>query len=170
MVGEWREYCVGEIADIVGGSTPSTGDPSNFEGYIPWNTPNDLSGPHKRYESRGERNLSRKGLEGATPGRRGAGGAGLGRDARPYKRGGSRRLPSRHWTRCGSTRGGLVGSGHLLGTRDGRRDSARALTRSGRPWRRCSVSAMPPRHRGLHKLLDTTLVLQVSGCSGWVEG
>jgi type I restriction enzyme S subunit len=36
MVGEWREYRVGEIADIVGGSTPSTGDPSNFEGYIPW--------------------------------------------------------------------------------------------------------------------------------------
>jgi len=82
MVGEWREYRVGEIADIVGGSTPSTGDPSNFEGYIPWNTPKDLSGPHERYKSRGERNLSRKGLEGATPGRRGAGGAGLGREMR----------------------------------------------------------------------------------------
>jgi type I restriction enzyme S subunit len=54
MVGEWREFRVGEIADIIGGSTPSTGDPSNFEGYIPWNTPKDLSGPHQRYESRGE--------------------------------------------------------------------------------------------------------------------
>jgi type I restriction enzyme S subunit len=63
MVGEWREYRIGEIADIVGGSTPSTSDPSNFNGDIPWITPKDLSGPHERYVSRGERNLSRKGLE-----------------------------------------------------------------------------------------------------------
>jgi type I restriction enzyme S subunit len=63
MVGEWREYRIGEIADIVGGSTPSTADPSNFNGDIPWLTPKDLSGPHDRYVSRGERNLSRKGLE-----------------------------------------------------------------------------------------------------------
>jgi type I restriction enzyme S subunit len=54
---------MGEIADIVGGSTPSTADPSNFNGEIPWLTPKDLSGPHERYVSRGERNLSRKGLE-----------------------------------------------------------------------------------------------------------
>jgi type I restriction enzyme S subunit len=63
MVGEWREYRIGEIADIVGGSTPSTSDPSNFNGDIPWITPKDLSGPHECYVSRGERNLSRKGLE-----------------------------------------------------------------------------------------------------------
>ena len=63
MAGEWREYRIGEIADIVGGSTPSTSDPSNFNGDIPWITPKDLSGPHDRYVSRGERNLSRKGLE-----------------------------------------------------------------------------------------------------------
>ncbi|HPN32918.1 MAG TPA: restriction endonuclease subunit S [bacterium] len=63
MGGEWREYRIGEIADIVGGSTPSTADPSNFNGDIPWLTPKDLSGPHERYVSRGERNLSPKGLE-----------------------------------------------------------------------------------------------------------
>ena len=63
MVSEWREYRISEIADIVGGSTPSTSDPSNFNGDIPWMTPKDLSGPHDRYVSRGERNLSRKGLE-----------------------------------------------------------------------------------------------------------
>jgi len=63
MAGDWREYRIGEIADIVGGSTPSTADPSNFNGDIPWLTPKDLSGPHDRYVSRGERNLSRKGLE-----------------------------------------------------------------------------------------------------------
>ena len=63
MAGDWREYRIGEIADIVGGSTPSTADLSNFNGDIPWLTPKDLSGPHDRYVSRGERNLSRKGLE-----------------------------------------------------------------------------------------------------------
>jgi len=55
--GEWRECRIGEIANIVGGSTPSTADPSNFNGEIPWLTPKDLSGPHERYVSRGERNL-----------------------------------------------------------------------------------------------------------------
>jgi type I restriction enzyme S subunit len=64
MASEWREYRIGEIADIIGGSTPSTADPSNFNGEIPWLTPKDLSsGQHDRYVSRGERNLSRKGLE-----------------------------------------------------------------------------------------------------------
>jgi type I restriction enzyme S subunit len=62
MAGEWREYRIGDIADIVGGSTPSTADPTNFDGDVPWLTPKDLSGPHDRYVSRGERNLSRKGL------------------------------------------------------------------------------------------------------------
>ncbi len=66
MAGEWREYRIGEISDIIGGSTPSTADPSNFNGEIPWLTPKDLSGPHERYVSRGERNLSRKGLEGCS--------------------------------------------------------------------------------------------------------
>jgi hypothetical protein len=95
MVGEWREYRVGEIADIVGGSTPSLVTRPNFDEDIPWNTPKDLSAPHERYESRGERNLSPKGLERATPGRRGAEGAGQGRGARLRKGGGSRSSPSR---------------------------------------------------------------------------
>lgn len=63
MAGEWQEYRIGDIADIVGGSTPSTSDPSNFDGDIPWLTPKDLSGLHERYVSRGARNLSREGLE-----------------------------------------------------------------------------------------------------------
>jgi type I restriction enzyme S subunit len=63
MAGEWHEYHIGQIADIVGGSTPSTADPSNFNGDIPWLTLKDLSGSHDRYLSRGERNLSRKSLE-----------------------------------------------------------------------------------------------------------
>jgi len=63
MGGEWIERTIGDIADVVGGSTPSTKDPSNFDGDIPWITPKDLSGVHPRYVSRGARNLSKKGLE-----------------------------------------------------------------------------------------------------------
>ena len=61
--GEWIEYTIEDIADVVGGGTPSTKDPSNFNGDIPWITPKDLSGVHSRYVSRGSRNLSKKGLE-----------------------------------------------------------------------------------------------------------
>ncbi len=63
MAGEWVEKTIGEVADVVGGSTPSTRDPENFDGDVPWLTPKDLAGPHPRYVSRGERNLSRKGLQ-----------------------------------------------------------------------------------------------------------
>ncbi len=63
MAGEWVEKAIGDIADIVGGSTPSTREPRNFDGDIPWLTPKDLSKPHPRYIRRGERNLSRMGLE-----------------------------------------------------------------------------------------------------------
>lgn len=62
MTGEWREYRIGEIAEIVGGSTPPTDDPSNFDGDVPWITPKDLSNHHSRYISRGGRNLSKIGL------------------------------------------------------------------------------------------------------------
>jgi type I restriction enzyme S subunit len=62
MPGEWIETTIGDIADVYGGSTPSTKDPENFDGDVPWLTPKDLSGPHPRYVKRGERNLSEKGL------------------------------------------------------------------------------------------------------------
>ncbi len=62
MAGEWRTYRIADVADVFGGSTPSTSDPANFDGDVPWLTPKDLSGPHGRYVSRGGRNLSRKGL------------------------------------------------------------------------------------------------------------
>ena len=62
MKGEWVDVAIGDIAEIVGGSTPSTADKSNFDGDIPWLTPKDLSEPHGRYVSHGERSLSAKGL------------------------------------------------------------------------------------------------------------
>ena len=63
MASELREYTIGDIAAVVGGSTPSTANAANFDGDIPWLTPKDLSGPHGRYVSRGARNLTEKGLE-----------------------------------------------------------------------------------------------------------
>ena len=59
----WHEVSIGEIADVVGGGTPSTKVSDNFDGNIPWLTPKDLSRSHDRYIGRGERNLSQKGLD-----------------------------------------------------------------------------------------------------------
>lgn len=63
---EWEAVTVGDIAEIVGGGTPSTGDPSNFDGEIPWLTPKDMSGPSSRFVTRGKRNLSQTGLDGSS--------------------------------------------------------------------------------------------------------
>ena len=62
MVSEWHTTTIGMIADIIGGSTPSTKDPNNFGGDIPWLTPKDLSGSHNRFVARGNRNLTEQGL------------------------------------------------------------------------------------------------------------
>ena len=58
-----RTVALGDIAAVVGGGTPSTKDPANFDGDIPWLTPRDLSGAHDRYIGRGARSLSKKGLD-----------------------------------------------------------------------------------------------------------
>ena len=60
---EWRKVAIGEIVDVVGGGTPSTRNPENFDGDIPWLRPKDLSGTHDRYVKRGERHLSQMGLD-----------------------------------------------------------------------------------------------------------
>ena len=62
MGNEWVERNVEEVANVFGGGTPSTKDEANFNGEIPWITPKDLSGYPFRYISRGERNISKKGL------------------------------------------------------------------------------------------------------------
>lgn len=58
----WREVLIGDIADIVGGGTPSTKQSEYFGGDIPWLTPKDLSGAKERYVMRGDRNLTEQGL------------------------------------------------------------------------------------------------------------
>jgi type I restriction enzyme, S subunit len=60
----WRWTTMGDIADVAGGGTPHTTEPTNFEGgTIPWVTPADLSGYKEKYISHGSRYITRRGLE-----------------------------------------------------------------------------------------------------------
>ena len=62
-MGEWKNCTLSSLGTIVGGATPSTKKPENYEGgTIPWITPKDLSGFSGRYISHGERNITEKGL------------------------------------------------------------------------------------------------------------
>ena len=58
----WKTVELGEIAEVVGGGTPSTKNEKNFDGDVPWLTPKDLSLQHDRVVTQGNRNLSRSGL------------------------------------------------------------------------------------------------------------
>src|SRR5690606_36482717 len=60
---EWKTYKLGDIAEIVGGGTPSTNKSEYWGGEIPWVTPKDLSSYFNRYISKGERNISKIGLQ-----------------------------------------------------------------------------------------------------------
>lgn len=52
-----------KVATIVGGGTPSTKNGDNWGGEIPWITPKDLSGFSMVYISRGERSITKQGLQ-----------------------------------------------------------------------------------------------------------
>ena len=63
MPDAWCWTVASEIAQIVGGGTPSTRDQRNFDGgKIPWITPADLTGYREKMIRRGERNITEKGL------------------------------------------------------------------------------------------------------------
>jgi type I restriction enzyme S subunit len=60
----WSWASASEIADIIGGGTPSTRDDSNFSNNgIPWITPADLTGYRGSHIERGARDLSEKGYQ-----------------------------------------------------------------------------------------------------------
>ncbi len=59
---DWAVLRVSDIAELVGGGTPSTRDPANFGDDIPWITPKDLSLHQSRFISSGARSLSERGL------------------------------------------------------------------------------------------------------------
>ena len=60
---EFKKYKIKDIGNVVGGATPLTKDPSNYDGDISWITPNDLSHHNEVYISTGERNITPKGLK-----------------------------------------------------------------------------------------------------------
>ncbi len=61
---EWIECKISDLGTVVGGATPSTKNPENYEnGTIPWITPKDLSSFSGRYIRHGERNITKSGLK-----------------------------------------------------------------------------------------------------------
>lgn len=60
---EWKEYRLDEVGDIVSGGTPSTKNEDYYGNEIPWITPKDLSGYYSKYISKGERSITKLGLE-----------------------------------------------------------------------------------------------------------
>ena len=62
-MAEWIECKISDIGTVVGGATPSTKKPENYEnGTIAWITPKDLSTFSGRYIQHGERNITETGL------------------------------------------------------------------------------------------------------------
>jgi type I restriction enzyme S subunit len=59
----WKKYKLEDIAEIIGGGTPSTTNPDYWGGEIPWITPRDLASSDERFISRGERGITKKGLQ-----------------------------------------------------------------------------------------------------------
>lgn len=60
---KWKECTIADLGEVVGGATPSTKKPENYEnGDISWITPKDLSIFNGRYIFYGERNITETGL------------------------------------------------------------------------------------------------------------
>lgn len=60
----WTWVSAGDVSTVVGGGTPPTNEPKNYEGgEIPWITPADLSGYSDKFISRGARNITQTGLD-----------------------------------------------------------------------------------------------------------
>ena len=58
----WQETTIGEIAEVIGGGTPSSKVDEYWGGDIPWLTPKDLSGYAFRRVKNGKRNITNLGL------------------------------------------------------------------------------------------------------------
>ena len=63
MGSEWKETTIADVAQVIGGGTPSSKMPEYWGEDIPWITPKDLSSNYFRYIERGERNISKLGLQ-----------------------------------------------------------------------------------------------------------
>ncbi|MCO5382141.1 MAG: restriction endonuclease subunit S [Methanosarcina barkeri] len=59
----WNVKKIGDIGNVIGGGTPSTKEESYYNGAIPWITPKDLSNYSSVFIEKGERNITKEGLE-----------------------------------------------------------------------------------------------------------
>ncbi len=58
----WAAATIGDVFEIVGGSTPRTGNPDYWDGDIPWLTPDDLSTHQGVLVSSGRRSITEAGF------------------------------------------------------------------------------------------------------------
>ena len=62
-MGNWKKCTIADLGTVVGGATPSTKKPENYDGgTIAWITPKDLARFLGRFISHGERNITEAGL------------------------------------------------------------------------------------------------------------
>ena len=62
IMSQWFECTLNDIGEIVGGATPLTAKKEYYGGESPWITPKDLSSHQNRYIAKGERNITKAGL------------------------------------------------------------------------------------------------------------
>ena len=62
-MASWPKMKLEEVAEVIGGGTPSSRIPEYWDGQIPWLTPKDLSNFTDRYIHKGARNISELGLK-----------------------------------------------------------------------------------------------------------
>ncbi|GAA8077116.1 restriction endonuclease subunit S [Helicobacter pylori] len=62
-MSEWQTFYLKDLGKIVGGTTPSTNNPKNYDNKIAWITPKDLSTLQGRYIKKGSRSISRLGFK-----------------------------------------------------------------------------------------------------------
>jgi type I restriction enzyme S subunit len=62
MSSDWQVRPLSDVAEVVGGGTPSTKRAELWDGGIPWLTPKDLSGHDTLYINGGSRSISEAGL------------------------------------------------------------------------------------------------------------
>ena len=59
----WKRVKLGEVCEVIGGSTPDTKEPSYWSGEIPWATPTDLGKLAGNTIAATDRQITRAGLE-----------------------------------------------------------------------------------------------------------
>lgn len=60
---KWKKVKISDLGQVVGGATPSTKKEEYYNGDIAWITPKDLSNFHGRYISKGERSITKAGMD-----------------------------------------------------------------------------------------------------------